>query len=72
MTALVSLLFITVISIDCKITNFPYTCLFTFFGNSYNIGELTSATSKKKKQGDVVLLLKTRYHAALLGLITHA
>ena len=25
-TALVSLLFITMIPIDCKITNFPYTC----------------------------------------------
>ena len=30
MTALVSLLFIAMIPIDCKITNFPYTCLFTF------------------------------------------
>ena len=30
MTALVSLLFIAMIPIDCKITKFPYTCLFTF------------------------------------------
>ena len=27
---------------------FRYTCLFSFFGNNYNIVELTSATSKKE------------------------
>ena len=41
---LVSLLFIT---IDCKITKFSFTCLFTFC-NNYNIGQLTSTTSKRK------------------------
>ena len=46
MTALVSLLFITAISIDCKLQISPYTCLLTFFGNNYNISELTSATSQ--------------------------
>ena len=45
MTALV---FITMIPIDCKITKFPYTCLFIFFGNNYNIGELMSTTSKER------------------------
>jgi len=30
MTALVSLLFITMIPIDFKVTSFPYTCLLTF------------------------------------------
>ena len=48
MAGLVSLLFIAIIPIDCKITNFPYTCLLTFFSNNYNIGELTSATSKER------------------------
>ena len=28
MTALVTLFFIAVIPIDCKITNFPYTCYY--------------------------------------------
>ena len=35
------------IPIDCKITNFCYTCLYTS-GNNYNIGELISATSKER------------------------
>ena len=48
MTALVSLLFIAMIPIDCKITNFCLHLYITIFGNNYNIGELTSATSKKK------------------------
>jgi len=38
------------IPIDCKIfKKNPYTYLLTFFGNSYNFRELTSATSKEKK-----------------------
>jgi len=45
MTALVSLLFIAMIPIDCKITNFSL-CLFVYF--LYNIGEFTSATSKER------------------------
>ena len=49
MTDLVSLFFIAMISIDFKITNFPYTCLlFTFFATIIVFGELTSATSKKE------------------------
>jgi len=41
MTALVSLLFIAMIPIDCKI--FPYTvCL--LFCNNYNFGQLINAT----------------------------
>jgi len=37
------------IPIDCEITNFfLYLFFFYFFGNDYNIGELTSATSKER------------------------
>jgi len=43
MTDLVSLLFIAIIPIDCKITKF----FLHFFCNNYDIGELTSATSKE-------------------------
>jgi len=32
-----------------KLKIFSYACFFTFFGNDYNIGELTSATSKEMK-----------------------
>jgi len=45
MTTLVSLLFIAMIPIDCKITNFS---LYLFFGSHYNIGEFISTTSKDK------------------------
>jgi len=41
MTALVSLLFIATIPIDCKITNFSSTCMLTFFGNNHNIDQFT-------------------------------
>jgi len=54
MTALVSLQFIAMIPIDCKIINFPYTTLFTFFGNNYNIGELTNVTSKERMTTNVI------------------
>ena len=50
MTDLVSLLFITMIPIDFKITNFslqPLVCLL-FLGNNYNIGELTVPLQKKE------------------------
>ena len=48
MTDLVSLLFIAMIPIDCKITNF-YLHLFVYlFCNNCNIGELTVATSKER------------------------
>ena len=49
MTALVSLLFITMIPIDFKITNFFLTLVSLLFNNySIMIGELTSATSKER------------------------
>ena len=35
MTALVSLLFITMIPIDCEITNFPYTFIYKSLINTY-------------------------------------
>jgi len=47
MTALVSLLFITMILLIVKLQIFPYTCLFTFFSNNYDIGELTSLQKKE-------------------------
>jgi len=46
MTDLVLLFFIAMIPIDCKITNFPYTCLFTFLVTIIIFDKLTSATSK--------------------------
>ena len=48
MTALVSLLFIAMIPIDCKITIFSLHLLIYFFGKSYNNSELTSVTSKER------------------------
>ena len=59
MTAVVSLLFITMIPIDCKITDFSL-YLFYLFGNNYNIGELTSATSKESSYAS-----KLRIHVCL-------
>ena len=44
-TTLVSSLFIYMIPIDCKITNFPYTCLFTFL-NYACLKALVSKVSK--------------------------
>ena len=54
MTALVSLLFIAMIPMDCKLQIFPYTCLLTFFSNDFNIGELTSATSKERVTTNII------------------
>ena len=61
---IVSLLFIP---INCKIT---YTCLFTFFGNNYNISELTSATSNERMTTIIFLqvshpLMKNSYTSKL-------
>ena len=54
MTALVSLLFIAMIPIDCKIT--IYTCLFAFFSNDFNIGKFTSATSKERMTKNIIFV----------------
>jgi len=54
MTALVSLLFIAMILIDCKITHFTYTCLFTFLVTIIIFGELTSATSKERMTTNII------------------
>ena len=48
MTALVSLFSITMIPIDCKITDFSSYLFVYFFGNYYNIGELISTASKER------------------------
>jgi len=44
---------IAMIPIDCKITNSPYTC---FFCNNYNIGELTSTTSKERMTMGIIFV----------------
>jgi len=73
MTDLVSLLFIAMIPIDFKITNFPYTCLFTFFVtiiivhffcSNYNIWwtrkSVTSATnSNERMTTDIIFACAT-------------
>ena len=56
MTDLVSLIFIAMIPIDCKITFFSYICLFTFFGNNCNIGELKSATSRERMTTNIIFV----------------
>jgi len=45
------------IPVDCKITKFSLTlvCLH-IFGNNYNIGELTSATSKERMTMNIVFV----------------
>ena len=54
MTALVSLLFIAMIPIDCKLQIFPYTCLFTFLVTIIIFGELTSATSEERITTNII------------------
>jgi len=54
MTTLVSLPFITMIPIDRKVTKFSLCLFFYFFGNNYNIGELTSATSKERMTANII------------------
>ena len=56
MTALVSLLFITMIPIDDKITIFFLILACLLFGNNYNIGELTSATSKERMTMNIIFV----------------
>ena len=56
MTALVSLPFIAMTPIDCKITNFSLHLFVYFFSNNHNIGELTSAISKEKMTMNVTFM----------------
>ena len=56
MTAFVSLLFIAMIPIDCKITNFSLHLFIYFFSKNYNIGELTSATSKERMTTNITFM----------------
>ena len=51
MTDLVSLLFILMIPINCKIT---YTRLFIFLATIIIFGELTSATSKETMTSNII------------------
>ena len=54
MTDLVSLFFIAMIPIDCKISNISlylfvfFSCFFHFFDNKYNIGEFICTTLKER------------------------
>jgi len=50
MTAFVSILFVTMIPIGCKITNFSVCLFVTFFGKSYNIGEFTLKRCFKRRK----------------------
>ena len=43
------------IPIDCKIYKFFLTLVY-FFGNDYNIGELTSATSKERMTTNIIFV----------------
>ena len=59
MTALVSLLYIAMILIDSEITDFSLiVCL--LFGKNYNIGELTSATSKERMTTNIIFMGATQ------------
>jgi len=70
MTDLVSLLFIAMIPIDCKITKFPYTCLFTFFVTITTIfGELTSATSSERMTTNITVNNKSFEGEKFRGLL---
>ena len=46
--------FSTMIHTDCKITDFFFTHFCLLFGNNYNIGELTSATSKERMTTNII------------------
>jgi len=37
-----------------KLQIFPYTCFVYFFNNDFNIGKLTSATSKEKMTTNII------------------
>jgi len=56
MTDLVSLLFIAMIPIDYKITNFPLHLLFTFLVTMIIFGELTSATSNERMTTNIIFV----------------
>ena len=47
------------ITVDCKITNFSLYLFVYFFGNYYNIGELTSATSKERMTTNIIFVRAT-------------
>ena len=40
--------------IEPKIPNFPYTCLFTFFGNIITTGELMHTASKERMMPELM------------------
>ena len=54
MTDLVSLFFVAIIPIDSKITNSSLYLFIYFFCNNYNIGELTSTTSKERMTTNII------------------
>ena len=60
MTALVSLLFNAMIPIGCKITIFSLHLFVYFFYNNYNIGELTSVTSKERMTMNIIFVDVTK------------
>ena len=56
MTALVSLLFIAMIPIDCKVTNFSLHLFVYFFSTIIIFGKLISATSKERMTANIIFL----------------
>ena len=40
----------------CFSTFYPIDCKITFFGNKYNIGELTSATSRERMTTNIIFM----------------
>jgi len=56
MTALVSLLFITMIPIDCKITNFSLHLFVYFFVTNIIFGEPTSASSNERMTTNIIFV----------------
>ena len=56
MTALVFLLFVPMILIDCKIT---YACLFTYLVIIIIVNSLTSATSKERMTANIIVMSAT-------------
>ena len=54
MTGLVSIFFIAMIPIDCKITNFSLNLFVNFFATIIIFGEFTSATSNERMTTNII------------------
>jgi len=61
MTALVSLLFIAMISIDLKLQNFPYTCIISVLGEFVGIEQSKASVLVYPGQSQLALKLTKTY-----------